>query len=245
MHALPEHRWLHLLLEAPLMAFGGVRIDQFNPTRDFPAASMLTGLIGNALGWHRADWKAHQALQERLVFAARREAEPGGGLLIDMQNARIEKKDLGWTTWGAPEERGSGEKTLLAPHRRERHYHMDMALRLVLRLEPEAACPDLDAIAGALERPARPLFLGRKPCLPTGRFVQGWVAAPDAHAALLAAAPVGRRLRALWPAASGPTDGDMVDRVVELADLRNWRTGLHAGSRAVVEGWLLPSGGAA
>lgn len=243
MHALPEHRWLHLLLEAPLMAFGGVRIDQFNPTRDFPAISMLTGLIGNALGWHRAAEEAHQALQDRLVFACRREAEPGGGLLIDMQNARIEKKDLGWTTWGAPEGRDGGSYG--GPHRRERHYHMDMALRLVLRLEPEDARPDLETIATAFERPSRPLFIGRKPCLPTGRLFQGWIVAPDAHAALLAVAPVGRRLRALWPAASGPTDGDMVDRVVELADLRNWRTGLHAGSRAVVEGWLLPSGDAA
>ncbi|MFN3592658.1 MAG: type I-E CRISPR-associated protein Cas5/CasD [Thermaurantiacus sp.] len=240
---MAEPRWLHLLLEAPLMAFGGVRIDQFNPTRDFPAASMLTGLIGNALGWHRSDGPAHQALQDRLVFAARREQEPAGSLLIDMQNAKLEKNDRGWTRSGQPE--GRDGASYGAPHRRARHYHMDTSLRVLFRLDPADAPPDLETIAAAFERPARPLFLGRKPCLPAARLLQGWIDAPDAHAALVAAAPVARRLRALWPADSGPKDGDAVDRVVQLADLRNWRSGLHAGGRAVVEGWLLPPEAAA
>lgn len=234
---MAEFAWLHLLLEGPLLAFGGVRIDQFGPTRDFPAASMLTGLIGNALGWHRADWQAHQQLQDRLVFAARRDGE-AGGLLVDMQNARLEKNDRGWTTWGQPE--GRDGNSYGAPHRRERHYHMDASLRVVLRLEEAADGPSLDTLAAAFDRPARPLFIGRKPCLPTGRILQGQVTAADSHAALLAAAPVVRRLRALWPANSGPTEGAGVDRIVALPDLRNWRAGFHAGVRPVVEGWLLP-----
>jgi CRISPR system Cascade subunit CasD len=238
-----DGRWLHLMLEGPLLAFGGVRVDQLGPTRDFPAASMLTGLIGNALGWDRADWQAHQSLQDRLVFGARREREAAGGLLVDMQNAKLEKNDKAWTTWGQPE--GRDGSSYGAPHRRVRHYHMDAALRIVMRLEPAEAGFNLDEIAGAIDRPARPLFIGRKPCLPTGRMVQGWVSAPDAHSALVAVAPVAERLRALWPAQSGPTDGVAVNRVIQLADLRNWRTGLHAGGRAVVEGWLLPAGEAA
>ena len=39
-------RWLVLRFDAPLMAFGSVAVDQVGPVRDFPAASMLTGLIG-------------------------------------------------------------------------------------------------------------------------------------------------------------------------------------------------------
>jgi CRISPR-associated Cas5-like protein len=62
-------------LEGPLLAFGGVAIDQVGITRDFPAASMLTGLLANALGWERPQWQAHQALQDRLIFAARRDRE--------------------------------------------------------------------------------------------------------------------------------------------------------------------------
>ena len=69
------YRWLVMQLEAPLMAFGGVLIDQVGPTRDFPAGSMLVGLIGNALGWRWADDERHQAVQDRLIFASRRERE--------------------------------------------------------------------------------------------------------------------------------------------------------------------------
>ena len=70
-----SQRWLVIRLQAPLMAFGGVAVDQVGPTRDFPATSMLTGLFANALGLHWSDRMAHQALQDRLIFAARRERE--------------------------------------------------------------------------------------------------------------------------------------------------------------------------
>jgi CRISPR system Cascade subunit CasD len=42
--------------------------------------------------------------------------------------------------------------------------------------------------------------------------------------------------RALWPVGDGPSDRPDADRVVALADLRNWLTGLHGGTRMVVEG---------
>ena len=69
--APPPYSWLVLRLEAPLLAFGGVAIDQIGPTRDFPSASLLTGLLANALGWRRTEAAAHQRLQDRLIFAAR------------------------------------------------------------------------------------------------------------------------------------------------------------------------------
>ena len=88
---MPDCRWLILRLEAPLLAFGGVAIDHVGVTRDFPAQSMLTGLLANALGWARTDWEKHQALQDRLVFAARRDRVEDAGPLTDTQNARLEK----------------------------------------------------------------------------------------------------------------------------------------------------------
>ena len=108
------HRWLVLQFDAPLMAFGGVVIDQVGPVRDFPATSMLTGLIGNALGWHWSDSTVHQSIQDRLIFAARRERE--SVLLTDTQNAQLEKTDKGWTTRGVPEGRDGASYD--APHRR-------------------------------------------------------------------------------------------------------------------------------
>ena len=237
------HRWLVLRLEAPLMAFGGVAIDQIGPTRDFPAASMLTGLVGNALGWHWSDRDAHEAMQDRLVFAARRDRE--GTVLTDTQNAQLTKADKGWTTHGAPE--GRDGASYAAPHRRLRDYLADASTRVVLRLDQAVQPPTLDALAEAFDRPARPLFLGRKPCLPSvpllAREDERWVTADTAYTALCAIPGDGKRVRAQWPVGQGPESGDGVDviAVADVADLRNWRTGLHVGSRRVVEGRIAPA----
>ena len=234
--------WLVLRLEAPLLAFGGVTIDNFGVTRDFPAASMLTGLLANALGYRRSEWERHQELQDRLIFACRRDDSGRYGVLSDTQNAHLSKSDIGWTTGGQPE--GRDGASYGGPHRRFRDYLPDACATVVLRLAPADLQPDLESIADALDRPARPLFIGRKPCLPTGPLRQGnFVAAPDAHAALLlvpARAGALPDLHARWPRGNGPDGGEAVDRIIDLADLRNWRTGLHGGSRRVVEGRVTP-----
>jgi CRISPR system Cascade subunit CasD len=232
-------RWLVMRLEAPLIAFGGVTIDQIGVTRDFPAASMLTGLIANAFGWERTNWKAHQSLQDRLVFAARRERESANGILTDTQNARLDGDEQGWTSYGKPEGRRGGAKTYKSPHRRLRDYHADLSACVVLRLHPADEAPNLDAVSSALKRPARPLFLGRKPCLPSLPILAGEVMAASAYKALEQVTSLeraSRKLRALWPVKEGPNDGEYVHRIVALEDLRNWKTGLHGGSRMVVEG---------
>lgn len=237
---MPEHRWLILDLRAPLMAFGGVTIDHVGVTRDFPALSMLTGLLANALGYRRTAWEQHQRLQERLIFAARREREDPAGVLTDTQNAKLQAGEKGWTTWGQVERRGGG--SLDSPHRRQRDYHMDAHVCVALRLAEEAAGPDLEKLAAALDRPARPLFIGRKPCLPSAQLFAGFIEAPTAYRALqrLPGEPGLESLRAQWPLGEGPQDGESVQRIFDLPDLRNWRTGLHGGSRKVVEGTLKP-----
>lgn len=184
------------------MSFGGVAVDQVGPTRRFPAASALTGLIGNALGLDWSDRAAHQNLQERLIFASALIRE--GHLLTDSQNAQLSKTDKGWTTRGMPE--GRDGASYGAPHRRRRDYLADAELRVVLRLTEGR--PDLDMLAEALNRPARPLFIGRKPCLPSrpmlGKTPDRFVAA-TAHAALLASGAAG--CAAEWPEGEGPAAG--------------------------------------
>lgn len=232
---MPDRRWIVLRLEAPLLAFGGIRIDHIGPTRDFPSASMLTGLIGNALGYSRGEWEKHQCLQDRLIFAARIGNADDSSILTDMQNAKLEKNDKGWTTWGEPE--GRDGASYGAPHRRQRDYHMDARVIVVLSLNPPAGEPELEAVAHALDFPARPLFIGRKPCLPAGRLLQQFIDADTAYDALRKVSGTGdARHRALWPVGEGPEGGAEVDRIVELPDIRNWRSGLHGGSRRVVEG---------
>ncbi len=235
-------RWLILHLEGPLVAFGGATIDHVGVTREFPAASMLTGMIANALGWDRAEWGKHQALQDRLVFAARIDRESLTGVLTDMQNVQHGGSDEGWTTTGSPERRGGGEKK--APRQRKRDYLPDAAATVALRLisTDRDLELDLDRIAAALVQPSRPIFLGRKPCLPSALIIQPGeetVSAPTAYDALSLIPTIDgieRSLRCCWPVGEGPKSGDSVFRIVEPADLRNWRSGLHGGWRQVVEG---------
>ena len=232
---MPDLSWLVMRLQAPLLSFGGVMTDHVGVTRDFPAASMVTGLIGNALGFKRTEKERHQSLQDRLVFAVRRDWDEPAGILTDMQNAQLSKSDKGWTTVGRLEERSGASYG--APHRRRRDFHMDAKITIVLRLQPEKSDPTLGQLAEALNRPARPLYIGRKPCLPTAPLFSGFVHATDAHKALVSVEVENSgEMRALWPIEEGPNIGQDVDRIIDLADLRNWRTGLHGGSRPVVEG---------
>ena len=261
---------LILRLEAPLMAFGGETIDNLGVIRRFPAASMLTGLLANALGWRRVESQKHQELQDRLVFAARIDREPaGGGRLTDYQTVKMgDSVDLfvrsghwvvGWTTRGTPDERagqlgsvGSGPFT----HQRWRDYHNDMRVTVALRLEPANLSPTLEELAVALRQPARPLFIGRKPCLPSapllasewGPWAEGDTALTVLRNCALSDEDVefhqsrqgGRTtdVALLWP--DGEGDGETPpSRTYMITDERNWATsGLHGGGRLIHEASL-------
>jgi CRISPR system Cascade subunit CasD len=176
-------RHLLLRLEAPLMSFGSVSVDEHGFIQRWPAVSMLCGLFGNALGYRRTDAEQLDALQRRIVWAAR--LDRPGVMLQDFQTARIGKNDKAWTTRGRPEVRGGGGATYESPHIRYRDYWADASLAVAVRLEPADEAPSLDALAMALRTPARPLFIGRKSCLPSCRILEGAVEASDALAALV------------------------------------------------------------
>ena len=247
-------RHLILRLEAPLMAFGGETIDNYGVIRRFPSASMLTGLLANALGWRRTQAQDHQELQKRLIFAARIDREPAGGVsLTDYQTVQLgDSVDLfvqgggwvvGWTTRGTPDRRagalgtaGSGSFT----HQRWRDYFADMRVTVALRLKPADSFPTLDDLAESLQHPARPLFIGRKPCLPSEPLFVGFKDESTALAALMSSEPEEgsdgtSTLKATWPQGEG-ADGVRETRVFMLTDERNWISGLHGGGRWVCEG---------
>lgn len=216
------------------MAFGGETIDNFGIIRDFPALSMITGLLANALGWRREETGKHDRLQERLVLGAR--LERPGTRLQDNQNARLSKDDKGWTTKGKPEERAGGAGTYESPHRRFRDYHADLSMLVALRLEPTDEPPTLDDLIAALDHPARPLFIGRKPCLPSRRLFAGWHEGESVSHVLRSVplpndSPEGARLQ--WPDGEGTLPGD---RALDLCDERNWTSGVHGGWRPIREG---------
>ena len=234
-------RHLIVRLEAPLMAFGGETIDNLGVIRPFPAASMLTGLFANALGWRRVERERHQILQDRMVFASRIDREPAGGVrMTDFQTAKLAGGDRGWTTRGAPEGRAGGANTYHSPHLRYRDYYSDMRVTVALRLEPAEDAPTLDELAEALQEPRRPLFIGRKPCLPSaplfGDFVEGDTTLEALLDAVSPGEGRGESCRLLWPQGEG-VDEIPSNRTYMLTDQRNWdSSGLHGGGRWVCEG---------
>ena len=224
-------RHLILHLEAPLMSFGGDVIDANGPTLDFPLASLVTGLIANALGLARGQRAEHQRLQARLVVGSR--LDRSGERIVDFQTAQLGKHDRGWTTRGVVEGR-SGD-TYGSPHIRSRHYLADALVTVALRLEPAGEPPTIDDVAHALDYPARPLFIGRKSCLPSARIFGGFVEADDVLSALmtwpLSSEAARDQIRISVPPAEGSRLGRY--RAESVSDLRDWIAGVPAGERQV------------
>ncbi len=233
--------YLRLVLEGPLLAFGGEAVDARGVIADFPAASMLTGLLANALGWRRSDRDALARLQARLHYAARIDRD--GVRLTDFQTAHLGKDDKGWTTHGAPEGRAGGPNTYNAPHIRQRDYDADKRVVVALRLDPAEDAPTLSDLAAALDEPARPLFLGRKPCLPEGRLCAGIIDANDLSTALASLPPpADTTQRVLLPASEPWQPGD---EQRHWSDLRDWHSGVHGGTRTVMVRTMSSQRGAA
>lgn len=230
---------LMLRLDAPLMSFGGVVIDQRNPTDRFPGRSLLTGLFANALGWDHRDRDRLDALQSSLRHAARWDTEPQR--IEDYQTVDLGQsfmQDTGWTTRGQREDRGSGNATS-GTHQRYRHYWANGCVTVAVTLVTPAPA-SLDALEAALRAPARPLFIGRKTCLPAAPILLGRRQAETLRGAVATqpAADIGvrtapRYMQACWPASEGGGAEE-----VEVFDLRDWRNNLHSGTQRYAFGIL-------
>jgi CRISPR system Cascade subunit CasD len=236
--------FLVLRLRGPLMNFGAVAVDEIRPTHRLPTLSMLTGLLANSLGWRHKEGERLGRLQERLVFGARldRPGEP----LEDYQNAQINEKQCMWRTRSEAPLCRSGQK--YDNIQRWRHYLADASVTVVLTLLPVEEEPTLDQVSEALHHPARPLFLGRVSCPPSGyihfheRVIASSIPAALERAADLEAA--GGVRQAEWGAHGSLTGDDgLARRIVERTDIRNWEDDLHQGRRLVVCGSIMTNTG--
>ena len=267
---------LLLRFDAPLMSFGGVMVDQHGPTERFPGLSLLAGLFGNALGYRHGDADKLEALQARIEYAARWDIPPTA--LLDYHTVDLGQDHLsepGWTTHGEPEHRGGGPDAKFGTHIRYRHYWANGVMTLAVGLTEtrdtnasSAVIPELAVLADALRTPARPLFLGRKTCLPAAPLLLRQVEADNVLDALrhapLAERPDSRSQRktisppppekgtdATSPLPKGEGPGERVQacwpahlgagttaQEVPIYDRRDWRNQIHAGRRIRVEGWL-------
>lgn len=229
--------FLVLRFDAPLMSFGGVMVDQRGFTDPHPGESMLTGLLGNALGLEHRQFDRLQDLQDRLRLGVR--CDRRGSTLLDYQTVDLGQDFMrrGWTTRGEPASRAGGSAAT-GTHIRHRHYWADAVLTVVLELSPPDLEPTLDDLARALERPERPLFLGRKVCLPSRPLLEGQVEAASLFEALTRAAlderadPEAQAFSAWWPKEGEPVPAEG-GREVHVTDRRDWRHQVHAGERTL------------
>jgi CRISPR system Cascade subunit CasD len=232
---------LALRFDAPLMSFGGVVVDNLGVVQNFPALSLVTGLLANALGYDHAQVEAHQALQGRIRYSVR--CDRRGERIQDFQTVDLGQDFLvgtGWTTRGKAHGRdGASSK---GTHIRYRDYQADSIHTVALTLLSSDQGPSLDAVAKALQLPARPLFLGRKCCLPAAPILLGRYQAEDLYQALalIPLPPAGRRdpgptYRAWWPEGDGV---GQAGRTLMACDHRDWANQIHVGQRNVREGFI-------
>lgn len=228
-------QFLVLRLSAPLMSFGAEKVDTRYVTRRFPGRSMLTGLLGNALGYHHRDTGALQRLQRRVQYVVREDR--AGRALRDYHTVDLGQEHMldarAWTTFGRTFRRAGGNST--GTHLTERDYLVGAVYTVVLWLVPAEDAPTLEALERALRTPARPLFLGRKCCLPSRPLVDrdslhlasGW------QEVLEMSAPGDGRSRTLWREAREDEWADA--SVLAVCDDREWSNGIHVGQRFIKE----------
>jgi CRISPR system Cascade subunit CasD len=217
-----------------MMSFGAPIVSEEGRIQPYPALSMMTGLLANALGYDRREAEKHERLQQALSYAVREDVP--GEKIVDYQTADLgqphlqakSKRDsVAWTTWGHLDQRGSGNTD--TTNIRNREYWADAQYTIALHVDGLSA----EETEEALVRPERPLFIGRKPCLPAKRLFRGTVDAPSPKEALQLPSTI-------------PTD-ENDEKVVPtriwhesddgkpVTDARDWTNQIHVGERRVSE----------
>jgi len=239
-------------LDAPMMSFGHVAVDAARDTLPFPTLSMMTGLIGNALGYDHREAHKLSALQGRMHMAARIAAKrPGRSRIEDFHTADLGQdfmryENVAWTTAGRIEERKGGAAkhgthirvrryvTGGSPSGRDHHIDGRVPPIVVALSLSEGDGPTEAEVAHALDFPERPLFIGRKCCLPSCRLFLETV---DATPAQAAADLPHRELPTLWIDWSDaiPSGWSPTSQTLLLRDRRDWTNQIHVGSRTVIE----------
>ncbi len=158
---------LILRLDAPLISFGAPIIDRYGKVQSYPALSLIAGMLGNALGYDHSDFEKLESLQNRLRYASRQDR--AGQEIRDYQTVDLSKDFMldhnAWTTEGWLDRRGKGDATK-DTHIRFRDYRADSIHTVALTLNPADEKPTVEDLQQALQFPERPLFIGRKTCLP-------------------------------------------------------------------------------
>ncbi len=240
---------LLLRLDAPLMSFGAPMIDNYGVIQSYPGRSQLTGMIANALGFHHRDTGLLQGLQDRIRFAAR--CDRPGTRIRDYQTVDLGQEFMldknAWTTRGKPDSREGDAKNARGTHIRYRDYWADSVFTVAICLDPPDPIPDIHMIADAFAKPVRPLFIGRKCCLPAGSLLLGVTIADSPVESLRMLPRISSNRANTAPATSLSAwwDDDSVSEralgeAIPVTDERDWVNQIHVGRRLVCHGMISP-----
>ncbi len=232
---------LILRLDAPIMSFGAPIIDRHGKVQAYPALSMISGLLANALGYDHSDFAKLESLQHRLRYASRQDR--AGQVMRDYQTVDLSQDFMldqnAWTTQGWLDERKGGPSSR-GTHIRLRDYRADSVHTVALTLNPANEKPTLDDLAQALQFPERPLFIGRKTCLPASSLFVEKMECESLTDALQKAplsdqADQRKRFPACWPIEEDKNQ-PKADMEQPVTDRRDWKNQIHVGERWIAQG---------
>lgn len=232
---------LILRFDAPLISFGAPIIDRHGKVQPYPALSMITGMLGNALGYDHRDHEKLESLQNRMSYASRQDR--AGQEIRDYQTVDLSQDFMldhnAWTTQGWIDERKGGSASK-GTHIRLRDYRADSIHTVALTLQPADEIPTIKDLQNALQFPERPLFIGRKNCLPASPLFVEKIQCSSLTDALQKT-PLSDRAdhRDSYPA-WWPVDEKQEQPKAEIeqpvTDRRDWQNQIHVGERWIAKG---------
>lgn len=237
---------LLLKLEGPMASFGDVAIDELRPTARHPFKSMIVGLLANALGYRRTEPQLMEALQSSIMVASR--IDRIGGTMIDYQTAWTSGGDPktenpkkpsflrkgGWVSRPVNERTNKNDNSTIQIYR---DYLFDVSVTVAITGDDAAL---IERLGYAIQKPARPLFLGRKACPPSRPLFDGF-RDEDSLISALRKHPLtegAEKNGTMFPCRTEAVDlphSPAAHRILQVRDLKNWANNFHGSARTVVE----------
>jgi len=164
------------------MSLAGARIDGYAQQMPIPSTTMVSGMLGAALGYRRGDERL-ETLADNLAYGV--VVHRAGTPLIDYQTAdltRVGAKAVGVDAGGRIRtvEREGSAVAVRGTTQQWRPLLADADMSVVAAVDGIESSDLLQA----LREPVFPLYLGRVSCPPSGRVGEGTVASADLDAAL-------------------------------------------------------------
>lgn len=229
------HKIVILRLEAPMMSFGAPIVDNFGKIQPYPSLSQITGLLANALGYRHEDYDLISHLQNNLIYSVC--CIRSGEQITDYQTVDLGQDFMvgtGWTTRNRVEERGGASSK--ATHIRYRSYWADSSYLVAIRLKTKDSV-NVAMLSEAIQRPARPLFIGRKCCIPSVKLFASESESASSMEALINYIHKVLKLTGdfeMWT--SEPEFNDEIFDTIMVTDEKDWKNQIHVGQRLVKHG---------